>query len=234
MKDAYRKSALLVCAVFFLMAAYGCTALKKSPDGTGKNEEYREVLRIERFKEKVRREGDTLYLKIEYGAYLTLKNSRSCLPPSPCDYEFVDYYSEPGFYLVFVGYCEGEDYILISEKDGKIYSVKAMPGLSPDKERFVSVSACEVYCKSGVFIWRIADNRLVPEFFYEPEENARYSFIKWKDDRTIELDRVTYSSEEICPESDFMTVPVSFRLEDGEWRFCDDSSRRNVRCGPIR
>lgn len=234
MKDTYRKSALLVCVVSLLIVAYGCVALKKNLDGEVQNEENQEMLRIEKFKENVRRDDDTLYLKVESGAYLAFKDTQSCDPPLPCDYEFVDYYSDLGFYLIFVGYYEGEDYIMISDKDGKEYSVKELPRLSPDKERFVSVSACEVYCINGVFIWRIVDNGLVSELFYEPEEYTRYNFIQWKDDKTIELAKVTYSSEQICPKSDFLTVPVTLRLEDGDWKFYDDLSRRNIRCGPAR
>ncbi len=231
-KNAYRKSALLVCVVSLLIVAYGCVPLKKNPDGAVQNEEDHEMLRIERFEENVRREGDTLYLKVESGAYLAFKDTQSCEPPLPCDYEFVDYYGDLGFYLIFVGYYEGEDYVMISNKDGKEYSVKGLPRLSPDKERFVSVSACEVYCINGVFIWRIVDNGLVLELSYEPEEYARYSFIQWKDDKTIELAKKIYSTEQLCPKSDFMMVPVTLRLERGDWKFYDDSSRRNIRCDP--
>lgn len=231
MKDTYRKSALLVCTVSLLIVAYGCSGLKKSPDGVVQEDD-REMLRIERFKENVRRDGDTLYLKIESGAYLAFKDTQSCEPPLPCDYEFIDYYRDLGFYLIFVGYYEGEDYVMISDKDGKEYSVKELPRLSPDKERLVSVSACDAFCVNGVFVWRIADNGLVSELFYEPAEYARYSFIKWMDDKTIELTKKIYSTEQLCPKFDFMTVPVALRLEEGGWKFYDDISSRDIRCGP--
>lgn len=232
MKETYRKRALLVCAVSLLVVAYGCAGLKKSPDGAVQNEEYQEMLRIERFKENVRRDGDTLYLKTESGTYLTFKDTQSCDPPSPCDYEFVDFYSDLGFYLVFVGYYEGEDYIMISDKDGKEYSVKDIPMLSPDRERVVSISTCGAFCINGVFIWRIVDGGLVSELFYEPGEYARYSFIKWEDALTIELTKKIYSTERLCPEFDFMMVPVTLRLEEGGWKFYDDLSSRDIRCGP--
>lgn len=232
MRETYRKSALLICSVFLLIAAYGCEDLKKSPDAAVRNEEDHEMVRIERFKENVRRDGDTLYLKIESGAYLVLKDTRSCDPALPCDYQFIDYYSSLGFYLIFAGYYEGEDYIMISDKDGKEYSVKELPRLSPDKERFVSVSACEAFCMNGVFIWRIVDDGLVAELYYEPEEYARYDFIQWKDDKTIELTKKIYSAEQLCPKFDFMTIPVTLRLEEGGWKFHDDLSSPSIRCGP--
>jgi len=230
-KETYRKSALLAYVVSLLIVAYGCTAFNKSPDGTVQNEEDQEMLRIERFEENVRRDGDTLYLKLKSGAYLAFRDAQSCEPPSPCDYEFVDYYGDLGFYLVFVGYYEGEDYVMISDRDGKEYSVKELPKLSPDKERIASVSSCDAFCINGVFVWRIVNGGLVSELFYEPEEYARYGFVKWMDDKTIDLAKKVYSSAQICPESDFMTVPVTLRLEDGGWKFHDDSSRRDIRCG---
>jgi hypothetical protein len=233
-KETCIKRVLSVCAVFLLIVAYGCTALKKAPDGTAQNKEDQELLRIERFKENVRRDGDTIYIKIESGAYLAFQDAQSCEPPSPCDYEFVDYYSDLGFYLIFVGYYEGEDYVMISDKDGKEYSVKDLPRLSPDRERLVSVSACGAFCINGVFVWRIVDGGLVSELFYEPEEYARYSFIKWMDNKTIELTKEVYSSEQTCPESDFMMVPVALRMEEGGWKFYDDLGRRDIECDPAR
>lgn len=232
MKDRYRKSALLICIVSLLIISYGCAAFEKSTNGAVQNEEDLEKLRIAKFEKNVRRDGDTLYLKIESGAYLAFKDAQSCDPPSPCDYEFIDYYSDAGFYIIFVGYYEGEDYIMISDKNGKEYSVKDLPRLSPGKERIVTVSACEVYCINGVFIWRIVDDGLVSELFFEPEGYVRYSFIKWKDDKTIELVKKVYSTEQLCRESDFMTVPVTLRLEEDGWKFHDDLNSRNIRCGP--
>lgn len=191
-----------------------------------------ESVRIAKYPDNVRRDGDTLYLKTESAANLELKDTKSCTYPSPCDYEFLDYYSDLGFYLIFAGYYEGEDYILISDGDGKEYSVKELPRFSPDKERVVSVSACEVYCNNGVFIWRIVGDGLVSELFYEPEEYARYSFVKWKDNMTIELTKKMKSTEQLCPRSDSIIVAVTVQLEEGGWRFYDDLNRQNIRCGP--
>lgn len=234
MKETNAKIVLLACAVSLFIVAYGCAALKKSPDvAVQNNEEDQENLRIERFKENVRRDGDTLYLKTGSDALLAFKNAQSCMPSSPCDYEFVDYYGDLGFYLIFVGYYEGEDYVMISDKDGKEYSVKEVPKVSPDETRIISVSACDAYCINGVFVWRVVNGRLVSELFYVPEEYAQYSFVKWVDDRTIELAKKVYASRQICQESDFMTVPVKLELEDGGWRFHDDLSRRDIKCGPF-
>lgn len=237
MKKTCKRRALLVCVVSLLIVVYGCEPLKKSSDGEVQNEEGRETLRIERFKENVRRDGDTLYLKVESGAYLTLKDPKSCDLYLPCDYEFVDYYIDSGFYLIFAGYYEGEDYIMISDKDGKKYSVTDIPRLSPDKERFVSASACEAFCRNGVFIWRIVDGDLVSELSYEPfeppvNEYALYSFIEWTDDKTILLSKYIRSIEEFCPKTLDITYPVVLKLEDGEWKFYDDLSSDTVKCGP--
>lgn len=231
MKKNHTKKALLTLLAFLLIFACGCTGFKKSPDRAVQNEE-QERVRIERFKENVRRDGDTLYLRMESGSYHTLKDIPNCDPSSPCSYEFVDYYSDPGFYIIFVGYVEGEDYIMISGKDGKGYSVQDLPRLSPHKERVVSVSSCDAYCRNGVFIWRIVENELVSELFYEPEEYARYGFMQWKDDKTIELTKKIMSTEQLCTKFDFMTMPVTLRLEDDGWRLYSDFNNRDIRCGP--
>lgn len=237
MEETYKKIALLVYVLSLLIVAYGCASLKKSSNGAVQNEEGQETLRIERFKENVRRDGDTLYLKVESGAYLTLKDPKSCDLYLPCDYEFVDYYSDQGFYLIFAGYYESQDYIMISDKDGKEYSVNHLPILSPDKERFISASACEAFCINGVFIWRIVDGDLVSELFYKPfeppvNEYALYSFIEWTDNKTILLSKYIRSIKEFCPKTLDMTHPVVLKLEDGEWRFYEDLSRDTVKCGP--
>lgn len=227
--DSFITRTFLMSSLLFTLIILSGAFTSGYAEETAKSEE---SVRIAKYPDHVRRDGETLYLEIESGAYIALKDTQSCVYPSACDYEFLDYYSDLGFYLVFAGYYEGEDYILISDGDGKDYSVKELPSFSPNKERIVSVSACEVYCNNGVFIWHIVGDGLVSELFYEPEEYARYSFVKWKDDRSIELTKKINSTEQLCPKSDSMMLTVTLQLEEGGWRFYDDLNRQNIRCGP--
>lgn len=210
----------------------GCSGLIKGPGEAVRNEEDREMMRIKRFEENVKRDGGTLYLKTGSRAYLTYKDLEHCVPMSPCDYEFIDYWSDPGFYVVLVGYHEGEDYLIISDTDGKEYRVYSLPRLSPDKKLIVTAFGNEAgYTVSGVFIWRIVGGGLVSEYSYRPNQYALYGFVEWKDHKTVRLVKVVYSTEELCPGTNIMTIPVNLRLEDGEWRFQDDITSRAVKCG---
>ncbi|NIQ06855.1 MAG: hypothetical protein GWO20_14355, partial [Candidatus Korarchaeota archaeon] len=153
-----------------LIVAYGCAALNKGPDGTVQNEEDEEMLRIERFKENVRRDGDTLYLKLDSGDYLGLSDLTDCSRWETCTlYRFVDYLEDVGIYLVSVDYYEGFEYLMVSAKSGEKYMVPAFPKFSPDRKRFVAVSADDSgYNENGVFVWRLEDDGIVSELSYRP------------------------------------------------------------------
>lgn len=202
------------------------------PDSTGKYEDSSDMEQINKFKGSVRRDGETLYLKTKSGAYLLFRDIPGCDPLSWCDYEFVDYFKDPGFYVVFMGTHEGADHELISDEDGKEYSVYDTPRLSPDKKRIVIVSSCEAFCINRVFIWRIESGKLINELSCLPGANALYEFMEWKDNRTIYLTYPSLSNKKRSPDLSLMTTPVTLRLEETGWKIYENDS--TVECGIIR
>ncbi|MBI5587046.1 MAG: hypothetical protein HY889_01615 [Deltaproteobacteria bacterium] len=199
----------------------------------------KEQEQLKKFAPYVKRDGNVLRLRLKSGSFVTLSDSSDCTRGETCAlYQFVDYYKDIGFYLVFIGYYEGFEYSMISDKSGEKYMVPAFPEFSPDRKRFVSVSANDSgYNENGVFVDRFEDDGIVPELSYRPfdppvNEYALYRFIEWKDSQTVLLDKYTRSDRKLCPKTSDMTYPVILKLEKGEWKFHEDLSSGTVKCGP--
>lgn len=193
----------------------------------------RETARIEKFKEKVKRDGDTLLLKNKSGSYISVKDSSGCKSYSTCfSLEFLDYFEDIGFFLVQSYYSEGGEFTMVSESDGKEYYIHEHPMFSPDRKHLITVpdDSDTGYNENGVFIWRIQDNKLMPEFSYEPTEYSQYRFVRWKSNKYIELKKWLRSSKGLCPETDFMIVPVDLRKEDDGWKLYENFSPDYVEC----
>jgi hypothetical protein len=192
-----------------------------------------------KFAPYAKREGEVLLLRLKPGPYVTLSDLSDCSRWDTCTlYRFVDYFEDVGFYLVFMGYYEGFEYSMVSDKSGEGHPVPAFPEISPDRKRFVAVSADDSgYNENGVFIGRFEEDGIVSELSYRPfdpsiNEYALYRFVGWKDNRTIFLSKFTRSNKKLCPKTNFMTVPVTLTLDDGKWRFFEELSSDTVKCEP--
>lgn len=189
--------------------------------------------RIKKFPEYVKREGDTLYFKLRSGSDITLSDFTDCESRQyECkSFQFLNYYINEGLYLIFEKLYEGSDYILVSDRTGERYNVYDFPFFSPDRKRLATISADETsYGKNGVFIWSLEAGGLVQELSYEPEEYALYKFVRWEDNKTVALSKFTNSVKELCPESNFMTVPVTLRQDKEDWRFYENLKHGAVTC----
>lgn len=188
--------------------------------------------RIEIYKNFVRREDDTLYLKTKSGGEIILKKASECEPLIPCSYRFVDYLQDVGFYVIYEYYYEASNNTIISDWDGTRYSVNEFPIVSPDKKRIAAVSASDGFNIDGLFIWRIEGTKLVSELNFAPKEYPPlYFFKRWKDNSTIEIMKGIHSSKVFCPDSNFMKIPVTVKLEPDGWKFYEDLSANSVMCG---
>ncbi|MBI5887306.1 MAG: hypothetical protein HZB82_01160 [Deltaproteobacteria bacterium] len=207
---------LLCIAVLLLLTCIQirptqAATLDEMPVGEG---EKREREQLEKFAPFVKREGNTLHLRLKSGADMALINTGECAGWNTCEiFKFLDYFKDVGFFLVDVDYGEPSDKLMISEKNGKEYVVYAIPRFSPDRKRFVAVSASEAFDPAGVFIWRFAGDDLIEELSYEPkgDEYALYEFVKWENDSTIALNKRSIPFP--------ITVPVVLKLDDGVWKF---------------
>lgn len=192
-----------------------------------------EASQIENFKEKVRREGDTLFLKASSGSDISLKNSPGCKNYETClYYEFADYFKEVGFYVVHTILWEGGGVMMVSESDGKQYYVYDLPMLSPDNKHIVTAphDIETGYEENGVYIWRIDGNKLIPKFSHNPMEYAEYEFVRWKNNKSIELRKWLHSSKKLCFETRYMIVPVNLKMEADGWKLYVDFSPDSVEC----
>jgi hypothetical protein len=193
----------------------------------------REAAQIERFKDKIKREGDTLLLKNKSGTYISFKDNLKCEGPDACaGFKFLDYFEDVGFFLVQGYFWETGQHIMISENDGRKYYVHELPMFSPDRRRLVTVpdDSDTGLGMNGVFIWRVEGDNLIPEYSYEPMEYAQYRFVRWKDNKFIELKKWLRSSKELCPETDFMVIPISLEMEDDGWKLYKYLSPDSVEC----
>ncbi len=194
-----------------------------------------------KFKDSVKRTDKTLTFKMTHSAPVTLTNLNKCTNYETCrGYWFIDYFKEVGFYLVLVTYYEGADYLLINDKYGKQQKIPDHAMLSPDKNRFASVSFDETgyggELGNSILIWRIKGTQLIPEFKYIPtDEYTLYSFNTWKDNVTLVVDKFTYSNKTVCDdkpdgEPSSMTVPATVKLTNNKWQLNETISKDTAIC----
>lgn len=195
-----------------------------------------ESKQLEKFKDRVRRDGNLLLLKTVSGSYISFWDTLGCDPMSWCRYIFIDYYKDSGFYVVFLRAHEGDTHKMISEKDGKEYFVMEPPAVSPDRTRVVTASASDYEDENGVFIWRMEDGLLISELSYKPSSKGPYAkyyyFKRWKDNKTIEIYKHFHASKILCSNSNIAEIEITLRLEDGVWKVYEDLNDQHVNCNP--
>ena len=192
-----------------------------------------EAKQIARFKDSVKREGDTLLLKSKSGTFISLENDHRCGNYATCfSFKFFDYFKDIGFYVIENYYLEGGQVMMVSDSDGEKYFIHELPMFSPGRRRLVTIpdDTDAGYGENGIFIWRIENNELVPEFSYRPKGYVQYRFVRWKDNNYIELKKWLESSKGFCSETRYMIVPVNLKMENGEWIFYENLSVDSVKC----
>ncbi|OGC85492.1 MAG: hypothetical protein A2142_07545 [candidate division Zixibacteria bacterium RBG_16_48_11] len=143
------------------------------------------------------RSGDTLALKLESGDTLLLKNDRVDGEGTTVHY-LRHYCRDLGYFLVYRGYYEGFDYLLINDRTGKQTTLREIPVLSPDARRLVTTVTDLVadYLVNGIQIWRFTDHDLVLEWSFDSGGLIGYSNAVWADSATIGLYRVEWEGHD--------------------------------------
>ena len=91
------------------------------------------------------RDGDMLYLKLNYGTKKSFKNLTGCNETGECTYyEFKEYWADLNLYVLDVHFFEGGHYLVISGISGKNYRMYAYPEISPGRLYIVAVSSDEM------------------------------------------------------------------------------------------
>ncbi len=105
-----------------------------------------EAARIAPYPDRVRREGDTLHLRLRDGRETTLAN-----PPGYCDgpegctvYSFEGHLAAANSYMVEVGYYEEGEYMAIDSRTGTEAKIGAVPHIDPSGTRFIAVGTSEM------------------------------------------------------------------------------------------
>lgn len=194
-----------------------------------------EAEQIEKFKENVKREGDTLFLKSKSGTDISLKNSAGCEHDDYCfSFIFLDYFEDVGFFLVRNYNSKGDEFMMVSESDRGKYLIHEFPIFSPDKRRFFTIidDTDAEYDETEVFIWRIENDKLIPEFSRKSGRDSVYSFIGWKNNLQIDLEERVTVSKEACQGQNSMLLYIDLKREPYGWRMYKTFSPGTLDCDP--
>ncbi|WP_431262639.1 hypothetical protein ACQ859_21270 [Roseateles chitinivorans] len=142
------------------------------------------------------------------------------------DYRFDGLSPDREFFVVRATYYESSDVIWVSRQDGERYRLRATPRPSPDGSLLAVVNASEAADFNGILLWERASSRLVEKFRQEPgDRDTLYRFMRWKDNRTIELERTTPGDPLTCRDAVEETLVLLAR--DGDhWSLKDVTAPR--------
>lgn len=185
-----------------------------------------ERTQLDRWKKFAKRDAKGLHLKLRNRKEVLVRNVEDDGEAST-HYEFEGYDPDTGFYLISVSYSEGNDYLLVSSKDGSQFHIPGPPIMSPDKKWLVSIMLdLDVqYNLNVIEVSRIVggkiDNyrRVEPRqtsVNIEPEEWGPSSAV-WIDSGTIRVERSVLRRIE----HDNVLAPIDpliFRLEADKWK----------------
>jgi hypothetical protein len=197
-----------------------------------------ESIRIAKYPDHVRRDGDTLYLKLASGAEVIFKDQSECETYNTCgDSYFEEYLSDLDLYILYFQLYEGGHYLVISGKSGIRYSMQAYPEVSPDRQRIVAVSQDETgYGENSIRLWRVEEGELIEEYYFYTDKLTGYnlnSFSEWQDNRTIRINRFFYSdSIALCIKPGHVEAQFVLRKIGDSWKLDKEFVEGTVNCTP--
>jgi hypothetical protein len=141
-------------------------------------------------------------------------------------YYLYDYFPEHSLFLIIVGYNESQEWLLVSQADGKEQEIVAPPGYSPGRKWLAAVYATEGTDdgNNGIDIFPVDLNPSEPGFHYRPEEYEQWEFAGWDGDDRLLL-KVTWR---VGNNPDLVTWPAEVVRVNGKWqlnRWAPGSSR---------
>jgi hypothetical protein len=230
----------LPIAILLTLALLFATVLPSVAFGDSIHKDYRDEIKekeqIAKFKERVRREGDTLYLKTRSGKDAIFKDTPEDISTLYIEtYQFMKYMPEHDLYFVKIIFYQADGVMMASGKTGERTHIINPPIISPDKKWLFTVPSGEdVTSVNGIFIWRIKDGEFTKVLYHKPREDTvyfQYDFIRWQDNKTIEFSKLTYAPKNLCPDSHMMTVTVIVRLEENKWKIYEAPTLETAKCG---
>lgn len=147
------------------------------------------------------------------------------------DYRFDGLSPDREFLIVRATYYEGGNVFWIARKDGARHEIHGTAHPSPDGAFLVMANASVAHDFNGVIVWEHTPHRLTERFRFEPDPvdaYAHYRFMRWKDARTVELEKTTVGDRITCADRTEETLVVLVR--DGDrWSLKDVSTPRCAR-----
>lgn len=137
---------------------------------------------------EVSRDGRTLKVSLSHGSPIEFKDCLDCGPEKDVEHYLVDRFTDPAAVLIYRQFYESDDYVLVLADGGRI-DIPSYPVFSPDKKKFVVVSAAEAFNWNGLELWdKDNGNRYTRRLHFEPKGNDMYRFLAWDGNDKVKLE----------------------------------------------
>ncbi|MDD5126306.1 LamG-like jellyroll fold domain-containing protein [Methylovulum sp.] len=136
----------------------------------------------------VKREGQTLRLRLKNGQFHNLKNREESNEDGGRDYHFQAHLPDLHSYLVWISESEGNSLLLVDTSTGAETEIWGNPVISPDHKRFLTFSMDmeASFIANGIQIWNDQVSKFVSEYDQEYNDWGP-SEVKWIDNSTISI-----------------------------------------------
>lgn len=157
--------------------------------------------------DRIQRKGANLYIKLNNGLVTQLTNN-TLDDAQYANYFYAGYIPEIHQHLIFGGYYESSDYVLVNADNGTITHVWGIPVISPDHKYVIcpSVDLVAAFNYNGFQLFSYTDNKLIPEGDVVFEKWGPGQ-MKWLDNKTIEAEYV-----ELDKDMNEVTKPVKLLM----------------------
>jgi hypothetical protein len=134
------------------------------------------------------------------------------------------------FFVVYARSYEGESTFWVSRKTGQKIETFDNPKVSPDGHYAVTALHSEAFGPSGVFVWEIAGDQLLPRAHLEHGSYGLFTFKRWLGNDRAELELYSQSYLKFCPGAQSTTATVNLVRGAQGWALAAPASARDVRC----
>ena len=224
--DSVKATGTVECTLDIKGKKSACGKIKENTDSYEMIFFPKKEANLKKFAPYVKEYKDTLYLKMKSGGYLKFTNYYDCVGYNSCRiFKFLDYYKDKGFYVLSIFIGEPTLQFFASDTTGKQLYIEEESIISPERDHIIAISSYAQFQRNGVFVWRLENEDIISELSFKTGGGTGgYTFIDWKDEKTILLNRVFDADKKYCPQVPTMTMPVTLKKENNEWEFINNPS----------
>jgi len=177
------------------------------------------------------RDGKVLSLMLNNKRTLKLRDGDTCEVPEKClVHRLLGLSSDRQFFAVEVLGYESRTVIWIGRHSGARHEVYGEPDTSPNGKWIVTANPSEFGGTNGVFVWQVHADRLIEKLNFQPDSYALYSFVRWENNDSILLRKITHADKSVCPGAQFMEFNVTVRNDGTLWKFDENAGFKELRC----